>query len=251
MDLTRDAFLGGRLHLVQPAKGYRAGIDPVLLAASIPARRGESVLDLGCGVGTALYCLAARVPGLALTGVELLPAYADLARRNAADNGLEAQIVTADIAALPAEVRQRQFDHVFTNPPYFTEGSRSLAPDEGRESGRGEGVSMAVWLESALRRVAPNGRLTLIQRVDRLPEILSLLTNRLGGLTVQPISARQGRPAKHVLVAGLKSSNAPFRLLNPLILHDGSRHERDGESYAPDIQKVLRDAAPIENLQKT
>ena len=32
--LTDDAFLGGRLHMLQPEKGYRAGIDAVFLAAA-------------------------------------------------------------------------------------------------------------------------------------------------------------------------------------------------------------------------
>lgn len=80
-DTTDNGFLGGRLQLLQPRRGYRAGLDPVLLAASVAARPGQAVLELGCGVGTALLCLGARVPGLSLTGVELQPDYAALARR--------------------------------------------------------------------------------------------------------------------------------------------------------------------------
>jgi tRNA1Val (adenine37-N6)-methyltransferase len=47
IETTFDAFLGGRITLEQPTKGYRAGVDPVLLAASVPARAGQSVLELG------------------------------------------------------------------------------------------------------------------------------------------------------------------------------------------------------------
>ena len=61
--LTEDAFLGGRLRLLQPAQGYRAGVDPVLLAASVPAMLGQRVLELGCGVGAALLCLGRRGTG--------------------------------------------------------------------------------------------------------------------------------------------------------------------------------------------
>ena len=82
---TRDAFLGGKLRLRQPRRGYRAGIDPVLLAASVPARPGQSVLDLGCGAGAAALCLAARVGGLRLAGLERQADYAELARANAAE----------------------------------------------------------------------------------------------------------------------------------------------------------------------
>ena len=118
-NLTQDGFLGGRLILLQPAKGYRAGIDPVLLAASIPAESGQSILELGCGVGTALLCLGHRVPGLELTGVELQPSYADCARRNAERNAIAAKIVTADLSKLPLAVRQVRHHHVLANPPYF------------------------------------------------------------------------------------------------------------------------------------
>ncbi|MEO0916318.1 MAG: methyltransferase, partial [Pseudomonadota bacterium] len=58
---TDNAFLGGRLQVLQPAVGYRAGADPVLLAAAVDAGPGHSVLDVGCGVGTALLCLGTRV----------------------------------------------------------------------------------------------------------------------------------------------------------------------------------------------
>ena len=117
VETSNDAFLGGRLWLRQPRKGYRAGIDPVLLAASVPAKAGQSVLDLGCGIGAALYSLSTRVEGLTLTGLELHPATAELARVNAAENGFDATIVTGDIAAMPSELKARRFDHVLTNPP--------------------------------------------------------------------------------------------------------------------------------------
>ena len=80
---TTDDFLGGLVSVIQPRKGYRAGVDAVLLAASIPAKPGQQVLELGCGVGVASLCLAARVPDLTMTGVELQSDYAALALQNA------------------------------------------------------------------------------------------------------------------------------------------------------------------------
>ena len=84
--LTDDGFLSGRLQILQPRKGYRAGADPVLLAAACPAKPGDNVLEAGCGAGVASICLGARVDALTLTGLELQEKYADLACENAARN---------------------------------------------------------------------------------------------------------------------------------------------------------------------
>lgn len=243
--LTHDAFLGGRLTLAQPARGYRAGIDPVLLAASVPARPGQSVLDLGCGVGAALYCLAARVPELDLSGVELQPALAALARRNGAANGIAARIDTADLCALPADLRQRRFDHVIANPPYFDRAAGSAAPDAGREAAQGEATPLARWVATAARRLAPRGRLTMIHRAERLPDLLAQVAAHLGSLRILPLHPRAGRPARLILASGIKGGRAAFRLAPPVTLHEGVQH-RDGDSYTPAIRAALRDAAALD-----
>ncbi|MFQ6547537.1 tRNA1(Val) (adenine(37)-N6)-methyltransferase [Aestuariibius sp. 2305UL40-4] len=244
-DLTRNAFLGGRLTLLQPRGGYRAGIDPVLLAAACPARTGQSVLDLGCGGGVAGLCLAVRVPGIALTGVELQPDYADLARKNAALNGIAAEVVTADIQTLPADLRQRNFDHVIANPPYFREGRRSPSPDTGRETGLAETAPLKAWVDAAARRLAPKGTLTIIQRAERLPELIAASLERLGSLQFLPIAGRVGRDAHLVLVHARKGGRAAPRLAAPLVLHEGDRHVTDGDDYTQRISQVLRNGAPL------
>src|SRR5262245_49189022 len=85
--LTEDAFLGGRLTLLQPEKGFRAGIDSVLLAASIPCSEGEALFEAGMGAGVAALCVAARVPAVRITGVEIGLRYAVMAEQNARRNG--------------------------------------------------------------------------------------------------------------------------------------------------------------------
>src|SRR5688500_2011285 len=116
--LTEDTLLGGRVRLFQPKDGYRAAIDPVLLAAAVPARAGESVLDVGSGTGAAALCLAARVPGVALTGIERDREALALAGRSAQASGVAAEWVEGDVLAPPAAITSRQFDHVISNPPY-------------------------------------------------------------------------------------------------------------------------------------
>ena len=237
--LSRDAFLGGRIALWQPRRGYRAAPDSVLLAAFVPARPGEAVLDLGCGAGAAALCLAARVPGLALHGLELQPAYAALARRNAAENGLVLAVHDGDVAAMPAALRALSFDHVMLNPPFHAGGTPS--PDAGRAAAHGEAVPLAAWIDAGLRRLRPGGTFALIHRAGRLGGILTALEGRAGGAEVLPLAPRAGRPAVRVLVRARKAAKGPLVLHPPFTLHAGCAHERDANTYTGHAGRVLRD----------
>ena len=241
--LTCDAFLGGKLHLLQPQNGYRAGVDPVLLAATVPAVSGDRVLDLGCGVGAAALCLGTRVPGLVLTGIEMQPDYAELARRNGKGTF---EVITADLADLPLDVRQRQFDHVLANPPYFDRSAGRAASDEGREAALGETTPLTDWVKIAAKRLAPKGLAHFIHRAERLPEILNTMTGRLGSIEVLPLSARLGRAPERVIVRGRKNGRGAFKLHAPLVLHEGDHHAKDGDSYVPRVDAALRSGAALE-----
>ncbi len=241
--LTRDAFLCGRLHLWQPVKGYRAATDPVLLAAACPATPGQSVLDLGCGAGAAALCLAARVPDLRLYGLELQEAYASLARRNAAENGIAFHVETGDLAAMPEALRIG-FDHVIANPPYYP-GSGSPSPVASRDTALRADTPLADWVRAASRRLKPGGWLTLIAGADSLPGLLGALSPGLGSASVLPLSPRAARPALRILMRARKTGRAAFRLLAPFVLHHGDTHDGDRESYTPKAQAVLRELADL------
>lgn len=242
-ELSDDKFLGGRLRLLQPVKGYRAATDPVLLAAACPAKAGDSVLDLGCGVGTASLCLGIRVSGLALAGLEVQPDYADLAQRNAGRNGVPFEVHEGDLARMPKALR-RDFDHVITNPPYYAAGG-SPSPVHGRARAMQVQTPLANWVAAAARRLRPGGWLTLICSTDGLPEVLFAMGNRLGSVAVLPLAPREGRAALRVLVLARKGGRAPFRLLAPLVIHEGTAHDGDRESYTPAANAVLRDGADL------
>ena len=244
-DLTKDDFLGGKLRVYQPRKGYRAGVDPVLLAASTPAKPGQTVLELGCGVGVASLCLAARVPDLSLTGVELQDDYAELARRNALENNALLKVVNADLRRLPAEVRQQRFDHVIMNPPYFDRTASVAAQDAGRDVALGGDTPLADWLDIAARRVGPRGYLTIIQRIERLPEVIAALEGRLGAMILRPIAGREERAPELFLLQARQEGRAAFRMAPVLVMHKGKVHAGDKESYTPQVNDVLRSGAEL------
>jgi tRNA1(Val) A37 N6-methylase TrmN6 len=241
---TCDAFLGGRLRLRQPARGFRSGMDAMLLAAAVPAQPGESALELGCGAGAAVLALGTRVPGLTLTGLELQPAYAALARANATLNGLPLEVIEGDVAAPPPALRSRAFDHVLLNPPYHDRAASTRAQDPGRDLAHGGPAPLPAWLALAARRLRPGGTLTLIQRAARLPELLAALPPTLGSPELLPLPPREGEPAPTLLLRARKGGRAPFRLLPPLALHGGPPGP-DGKDFAPWAVAVLRDGAAL------
>lgn len=244
--LTHDAFLGGRVRLWQPARGYRAGVDAVLLAAAVDARPGQRVLELGCGVGTAALCLAARVPGLSITGIERDETSAGLARRNAAETGAPLEVITADVAALPREVRQIGFHHVMLNPPYFRRDASRASDHARREAAMGESpdLPLADWLATGARRLSPGGCLTAIHQAERLGDLLDGLAG-LGSVQIQPLAPREGRRARRVLVRARKGGRAPLALLPPLVMHAGRAHTHDGEDHTPALRAILREGAAL------
>lgn len=245
-DTTIDAFLGGRLTIVQPRHGYRAATDPVLLAAAVPGRSGQRVLELGCGTGVAILCLMARVPGLIAVGLERQADYAALATANAARNGLALEVVTGDLRAMPASLRARDFDHVLMNPPFLVPETASGARDRGRDAAHREVEGgLEAFIDAGLRRLAPRGRLTLIHRAERLADILGALKGRTGGIRVLPVAPRAGRAAGRVIVHATKGARAPLALLPPLVIHAGDAHLRDGNDLTAAAEAILRHGKPL------
>lgn len=237
---TEDALLGGRLRFLQPARGYRVAVDPVLLAAATAAEPGEAVLDAGAGSGAASLCLAARVPGCRVTGLEREPELLALARANVAANGLEGRVGLAagDLLATPGP---RGFDRVMTNPPFHAEAAATApATATGRAAHLlAGGADLAAWIGACLARLRPRGWLTLVHRADRLDALLAALAGRAGDVRVCPVWPRAGRAARRVLVAARRDSKAPACLLPGLVLH-----EADGR-FTPAADAILRDGAPL------
>jgi tRNA1(Val) A37 N6-methylase TrmN6 len=227
-DLTDDAVLGGRLRLVQKRRGHRTGHDAILLAAAVPARSGDRAVDIGAGVGAAGLALAARVPGVEVTLVEVDTELSALAAENIARNGLETRVraVTVDVAAGADEFSARGLepgfaDHVLMNPPFNDPARQNLSPDPGRRSAHAAAAgTLGAWVEVAARLLHSAGTLTLIWRADGLGEALAALDGRFGGIAVLPVHGRADQPAIRVILCGSKGSRAPLALLPGLALND-------------------------------
>ncbi|MFT6222856.1 MAG: tRNA1(Val) A37 N6-methylase TrmN6, partial [Paracoccaceae bacterium] len=132
------------------------------------------------------------------------------------------------------------FDHVIVNPPYFLRTAGSSAPDAAREAAMGEDTPLQSWTDAARRRLRPKGWLTLIQRPERLSDVLAALGSGFGDLRLLPIMPRAGRDASLFLLRARKGSRAPLRILSPVVMHSGAVHDQERQDYSAEIERVLR-----------
>lgn len=236
--------LDHKVRLLQLSQGgFRTSLDSVLVAAACKALAGDHVLDAGCGVGGAALCVLHRVPGAQVTGIDIQPVMIDLAHKNAALNGCDAQTQwqAGDIRNVLADTQNR-FDHVLCNPPYLEAGTYTPSLDVHKAPAMGHaGTDMTLedWIALAHRVLKSNGTLTLVHRADHLDRILQALGKRFGATEIFSIYSYAGEPANRVVVRTIKDRRSPCTLHAPLVLH------APGGSYTEAADRILRDGATL------
>jgi tRNA1(Val) A37 N6-methylase TrmN6 len=241
--LTEDRLLGGRVMVRQPADGYRAAIDPVFLAAAVAVEPQQLVLDVGCGPGAAMLCLAARVPECRVVGLEMQRDLVRLAGDNAILNAMETRVsvMIGDLLHPPPRLSPGAFDHVMANPPFNERGRAIPSAISSKADATIEGdADLAAWVRFSLAMVRSKGTVTFIHRADRIDALLGQIAGRAGEVVVFPLWAGQGRAASRVLVRARKQIAAPARLAAGLVLH-----ELDGRLTAA-AEAVLREGRGLE-----
>jgi tRNA1(Val) A37 N6-methylase TrmN6 len=248
---TDDVFLAGHpdggVRVLQPKDGLRAGLDAIMLAASIPARSGEAVLDAGAGVGVVGLAVARRRAGVRVTLVERETGLVELARLNIARNAFanDVNATCADLLQPLASLAVHgllpgSFDHVVANPPYY-DADRVRASPRGLKAGAsafGAG-DLDRWLRFLAAMAKPDGRLSLVHRAEALADIMDAIGARFGAVTIFPLFARAGQPASRIVVQGVKGSRAPLRLLSGLVLHT------DAGGFTAEADAILRSGGAL------
>ncbi len=238
---ARDApetFLGGRVVARQPASGYRASVDTVLLGASITMAPEERAIELGCGSGAALLIAAARNPQSSFLGVERDAALAALAAANARANACSDRVEVVAGDALALDRRRGSFDHAFFNPPFFDDAGAVRPPRDAarRAAFVNNAGGVGAWVAAALALVRSRGRMTLVHRAERLADVLGALAGAAGEIRVRPIHPKPQAPARRIVVRARKGVRSPLVIAPPLVLH------KDDGAWTDEAAEILNGA---------
>lgn len=237
-DLREIYVLNKAIKLSQPQDGFRTCMDSVLLAAACPAQSGQSVLDLGSGVGGAGFCVLYRVPETHLTGIEVQKDHIALASENAKLNGFldRVDFMHKDIRDFKTETG---FNHVICNPPYMTDGAHLRSPHEKKAKAHGSDTVLQDWIACAYRCLKPGGSFTIIHRADHTDKIIQGFAGKFGNTDIIPLWPKANIQAKRVIIRGLKDRKSPSILHPGLVLH-----KEDG-TYTDEAEHVLREGKPL------
>lgn len=229
--------LNKQVRLKQAKNGFRTSMDSVMLAAACPIRAGQSLLDIGCGVGSAGLCVLYRVGDITLTGVDIQQDHIDLARDNAVLNAMvgKASFICSDIRDFKHE---KGFHHVICNPPYLEAGAHLRSPHHAKATAMGhhDDIKTKDWIIHAARLLRPEGTLTMVHEAGKMDKILQAMVGCFGAIEIIPLWPREGKAAKRMIVRAVKGRKSPLALHSGLILHDA-----DG-GYTVEAEGILREA---------
>lgn len=241
MSPTQEIYvLNKRLKLLHTPKGFKTSMDSVLLASACPAKAGDHILDMGCGVGGAGFCVLSRVEGVHLTGVEIQEDHVELAKRNAEVNLFQdrSEFIHCDIREFK---REKEFHHIICNPPYLETGAHLRSPYEEKATAMGSDDELSVkdWIDAAHFCLKSKGTLTMIHRADKIDKIILALGKRFGAVDIFPLWPKTGVNAKRVIVRATKDR------LSPTTMHAGiTLHNEEGD-YTQEAERILRDAKAL------
>ncbi len=228
-EFTEDLILNGKIKLCQPKHGYRIAIDPILLASIIELKNDQTILDVGCGVGTISLILKYMNHSQNITSVDIDPTITKLCQRNSEINHLPLNIINSPIGS--NFLNNETFDSVVTNPPFYN--PENFRSSKKKSAANFETISLRSWISFCLKRLKPNGNFYIIHLPERLEHILESLKNLVGKIEIFPIYSHKNEPAKRIIIKCKKASKEPMKIMPGLVSH------RDNNEYTNDMKLIL------------
>lgn len=212
------------LKVIQNPDKFRFGTDAVLLASFTRIQRNAKVADLGTGCGVIPLLLSGRVQTAHITGVEIQPDIADMARRSVSLNGLNGriEIVNTDLKDSPELLGKARFTCVTANPPYRKRGSGMGSVSEHERIARHEVLCTLEDVVTAASALLANcGRFTMVHQAERLADIMcALRAVKLEPKRLRMVHPAWGKAPNLLLIEALKNGGAHLQVMPPLYVHD-------------------------------
>ncbi len=240
---TVDTFFENQIKIHQPEEGYRYSMDPVILAAQVMPSPGSKIIDIGCGCGIIPLILGFRHRDLHIIGIEIQSQLAELAIKNIAENQMSnrIQILNKDICATTSFDIQRFdtqsldtqshenkgfADIIVSNPPYKKKDTGRLNPNVQKAIARHEiKLELSQFFSSARGLLKPRGQILLIFPADRLQDLaLGLSSHGFQLEWVRFIHTKKNKPAKLILVSGIKEAHGACIVRPPLYIYDSQNN---------------------------
>ena len=220
-DLQRNGY-----RIIQDPARFCFGMDAVLLSgfAADGIKSGAKVVDFGTGTGIIPILLEARTKASALTGLEIQPDSADMARRSVALNGLEEKIsiIEGDIKEAGELFAAASFDVVTCNPPYMIGQHGLTNPEAPKAIARHEVLcTFGDVAAQAAKVLRPGGSFYLVHRPFRLAEIMmTLMQHKLEPKRMQLVHPFADREPNMVLLQAVRGGRSRLQVEKPLVIYE-------------------------------
>lgn len=238
-DETLDDLLGGRMQVLQKAKGYRFSLDALLLAHFVRLRAGEQMLEMGAGSGVISLILAGRWEGVYITGIDIQADLIEMAGRSVILNGLDdkIQMRLVDVKKIKAAFPPHSFDVVIANPPYRKVNSGRINPNREKAMARHElGGDLRDFLQAAGHVLKPAGRAYFIYPASRMVELLSAMREaRVEPKRLRMAYSRAKTAGQFLLTEGVRGGGEELDVMPPLFIYD------EKTSYSEEMTGIFRE----------
>lgn len=215
-EFTRDRIWNGAISLIQPKKGYRVAMDPIILASQVNLKNGsDKVLDVGCGVGAISLILKKKYPLAQITAIDIDEKMCNLCRCNAQQNSLELNVINVGIENFVALTGL--YDYIVTNPPFFRKQSSRISST--KLTANFETMELHTWITLCLKKLRNGGIFSIIHEASRIADILEAIGKKSGAIKILPIfSTDKSNNAKRVIVQCTKGSKAETQIMREVNL---------------------------------
>ncbi len=223
MEITEDSILNGAIRLCQPKCGYRVAIDPIILASLVEIRKNQTILDVGCGVGTISLILKHFDKSQLITSIDIDSIMTDLCRKNSGINDLPLNIINHEIDS--DILKGESFDCVVTNPPFYNPDS--FRNSEKKFTANFETIDIKSWISFCMKRLKNRGNFYIIHIPEKLGAILEALGNLVGKIEIIPIYSHPNQLAKRIIIRCRKGSREPLKISSGIVSHQENNEYTD------------------------